>query len=292
MRQAKKVQHSTPIALKKRIRSRFCAGRMESNHLASLVSVKRTADGVARLTIDHAAKANSLSRALMQEIIDALNELARDETLRAVVVTGAGGKAFIGGANVDEMAAVDQAGARNFITLVHRTCDAVRRVPVPTIARIEGYTLGAGLEFAAACDIRIASESSTFAMPEVRLGIPSVVEAVLLPRLIGWGRTRLLLLTGRSIDAAAALAWGLVEEAVPAEQLDAMVDRCLADILASGPQAVRLQKRLIDSWMDQPIDAAITASITEFAAACTGTEKEDRMRAHLEAMRAARRKIE
>jgi enoyl-CoA hydratase/carnithine racemase len=254
-----------------------------------LVAVDRSADGVARLTIDHAAKANSLSRALMTQMIEALSALARDESLRALVVTGAGGRSFIGGANVDEMAAVDQAGAREFITMVHRTCDAVRRIPVPVIARIDGHTLGAGAEFAAACDIRIASDKSTFAMPEVRLGIPSVVEAVLLPRLIGWGRTRLLLLTGRPIDAATALAWGLVEEVVPAMNLDGAVDRCLDDILASGAQAVRLQKKLIDSWMDKPIDAAIAASIGEFAGACANPERAERMRAHL-AERASQKK--
>ncbi len=257
---------------------------------APLVAVTRDPNGVARLTIDHAAKANSLSRALMTQMIEALATLSADESLRALVVTGAGGRAFIGGANVDEMAAVDLEGAREFITLVHRTCDAVRRVPVPTIARIEGYTLGAGLEFAAACDIRIASTGSVFAMPEVRLGIPSVVEAVLLPRLIGWGRTRLLLLTGRSIDASTALAWGLVEEAVPASQLDASVDECLAEILASGPGAVRLQKRLIDSWMDAETDAAIEASIGQFANACAMPERTERMRAHIEERSRAKRK--
>lgn len=258
--------------------------------MASLVSIARGADGIARLTIDNAVKANSLSRLLMTQMIEALGALSADPSLRAVVVTGAGGKAFIGGANVDEMAAVDRNGAREFITLVHRTCDAVRRVPVPTIARIEGYALGAGLEFAAACDVRIASEGSTFAMPEVRLGIPSVVEAVLLPRLIGWGRTRLLLLTGRSIDAKTALAWGLVEEAVPAAMLDAAVDRCLADILASGPLVVRLQKRLIDSWMDAKTDAAISASIEQFAGACAAPERGELMRAHLDERAAQKKK--
>ena len=258
--------------------------------VASLVSVARAENGVARLTIDHAAKANSLSRELMTQMIAALGSLAADQELRALVVTGAGGKSFIGGANVEEMAAVDKEGAREFITLVHRTCDAVRRVPVPTIARIQGHTLGAGLEFAAACDIRIASQGSVFAMPEVRLGIPSVVEAVLLPRLIGWGKTRLLLLTGRSIDASTALDWGLVEEAVPASELDSAVDRCLGEILASGPQAVRLQKKLIDSWMDAGTDAAIAASIGEFVGACAGTERSDRMRAHLEERAAAKKK--
>ena len=254
--------------------------------MVSLVRINRGADNVARVTLDHAAKANSLSRELMTQLIAALKELGADPALRAVVVTGAGGKSFIGGANVDEMASADKEGARDFITLVHRTCDAVRRVPVPTIARIEGHTLGAGLEFAAACDIRIASEGSTFAMPEVRLGIPSVVEAVLLPRLIGSGKTRLLLLTGRSIDAATALSWGLVEEVAPPAGLDAAVDRCVADILASGPQAVRLQKQLIDSWMDGNTDKAIAASIGEFAEACAGTERTELMQAHLAARRA------
>ena len=263
---------------------------MGSSGVGSLVSVVRSADGVARLTIDHAAKANSLSRELMRQLIEALRVLSADGSLRAVVVTGAGGKAFIGGANVDEMAAVDKEGGREFITLVHRTCDAVRRLPVPTIARIHGYTLGAGLEFAAACDIRVASDKSTFAMPEVRLGIPSVVEAVLLPRLIGWGRTRLLLLTGRSIDAATALAWGLVEESVPSAALDATVNRCIEDILACAPGAVRMQKRLIDSWMDQPIDEAIADSIGEFAKACAAPERAARMGAHLEERAAQKKK--
>ena len=258
--------------------------------MTALLRLERQATGVARLTIDHAAKANSLSRELMVQLIDTLHRLTADDSLRALVVTGAGGKSFIGGANVDEMAGVDKEGARDFITLVHRTCDAVRKVPVPTIARIQGHTLGAGLEFAAACDIRIASLGSVFAMPEVRLGIPSVVEAVLLPRLIGGGKTRLLLLTGRSIDAATALDWGLLEEAVEASELDAAVDRCLAEILASGPQAVRVQKKLIDSWMDSNTDAAIAASIGEFAGACAGSERSDLMRAHLEARAAAKKK--
>jgi enoyl-CoA hydratase len=263
---------------------------MGSERVASLVSVSRGTDGVARLTIDHAAKANSFSRTLMQQMVEALQELGRDASLRALVVTGAGGKSFIGGANVGEMAAVDsREAAREFITLVHQTCDAVRRVPFPTIARIQGHTLGAGLEFAAACDIRIASEESAFAMPEVRLGIPSVVEAVLLPRLIGWGRTRLLLLTGRSIDAATALSWGLVEEVTPAAGLDAAVDRCVSEILASGPNAVRVQKKLVDSWMDRATDASIAASIDEFAGACANPERAERMQAHLAARLAAKK---
>ena len=129
-----------------------------------------------------------------------------------------------------------------FITLVHRTCDCLRELPVPVIARVNGYALGAGLEVAAACDLRVASSNAVFGMPEVKVGIPSVVEAALLPGLIGWGRTRELLLFGENIDAATALAWGLVEQVVAPAELDAAVEARLDALLSAGPQAVRLQK--------------------------------------------------
>src|SRR5205814_5407868 len=122
-------------------------------------------------------------------------------------------KAFVGGANIDEMAEfAGPAEARNFILKVHACCKAIRDTPVPVIAAINGWCLGAGLEIAAACDLRLAANTARFGMPEVKLGLPSVVEAALLPALIGWGRTRRILMTGETFDAAAALAWGLVDE--------------------------------------------------------------------------------
>src|SRR6478752_6635492 len=139
---------------------------------------------LARLTIDNTAKLNSLNRRLMEEIVEAAGALAADPQLRLVVLTGAGERAFVGGADIGEIAALDRERARSFITAVHRCCDAFRRLPVPVIARIDGYALGAGLELAAACDLRAASDRSLFGMPEVRIGIPSVVEAALLPKLI------------------------------------------------------------------------------------------------------------
>src|SRR6202035_706705 len=134
---------------------------------------------VARVTIDRAAKLNALDRILMAEIIEAMTGLAADPDLRLAGGTGAGG-----GADIDELAALDADSARNFITAVHVCCDAFRHLPVPAIARIDGYALGAGLELAASCDFRIASDRSIFGMPEVRIGIPSVVEAALLPHLV------------------------------------------------------------------------------------------------------------
>src|SRR5580658_10135977 len=187
----------------------------------AVVREQRSEGGfVARITIDRATKLNALDRALMAEIIEAMTELAAEPDLRLAVVTGAGGRAFIGGADIDDLAALDADSARHFITAVHVCCDAFRHLPVPAIARIDGYALGAGLELAAACDFRIASERSQFGMPEVRIGIPSVVEAALLPGLIGPARTRKLLLTGANIDATEALEWGLVDRVVPAGELD------------------------------------------------------------------------
>src|SRR6185437_17069917 len=163
---------------------------------------------VATVTIDNAAKLNCMSQPVRDGFLAAFAELARDDRLRAVVVTGAGGRAFVGGADVRELAALrDEPEAEAFITEVHRCCDAVRRLPVPVIARVRGYVLGAGLELAACCDMRVASSDSHFGMPEVKIGLPSVIEAALLPQLIGWGRARYLVLTGETVAVADTRDW-------------------------------------------------------------------------------------
>jgi enoyl-CoA hydratase/carnithine racemase len=252
------------------------------------LSVQRDARGVATVTIDNPSRLNTLNTAVMSDLVAAVERLADDETLRVVVLRGAGERAFIGGADIDEMAALDPASARRFITLVHRSCDVFRRLPVPVIARIQGYVFGAGVEVAAACDMRIACADAQFGMPEVRLGVPSVVEAALLPQLIGWGRTRQWLLTGDTIDAAIALTWGLVEQVVPADQLDAAVERLVDSILASGPHAVRLQKALITEWEDLPLRAAVQCGIDSFARAWE-TDEPRRMMQHFLDRRHARK---
>ena len=253
------------------------------------VSVRLDARGVARVTIQNAPKLNTLNRATMTALVAAVDRLAGDGALRAVVLSGAGERAFIGGADIAEMAALDAASARDFITLVHRSCDVFRRLPVPAIACIQGWALGAGLEVAAACDLRIAAATARFGMPEVRVGIPSVVEAALLPGLIGWGRTRRLLLTGETIDAATALSWGLVEEVVPPDQLDAAVQKALGGILASGPRAIRLQKALIADWETLPLAAAIRRGVDCFAAAWETDEPRGLMQRFLDYQRQRKR---
>jgi enoyl-CoA hydratase/carnithine racemase len=242
-------------------------------------------DRVARVTVCNVAKLNVIGSALILELTEAFAALSAQAALRAVVLAGEGSRAFIGGADIREMAGLDPESGRAFITLLHGACAAIRACPVPVIARMQGYTLGAGLEIASACDLRIAGAGGNFGMPEVRIGIPSVIEAALLPQLIGWGRTRRLLMTGAMINALQALAWGLVEEVVPDDALDAAVERVLADILACGPNAVRLQKRLIGEWEELSPKAAIERGIDCFAEAWRSEEPRERMRAFLEAKR-------
>lgn len=244
---------------------------------------------LAHLTIDNAAKLNSLNRALMSEILDTVGGLAGDPRLRLAILTGAGERAFVGGADIAEIAALDHTSARSFITMVHRCCDAFRRLPVPVIARIDGWALGAGLELACACDLRVASERSAFGMPEVRVGIPSVVEAALLPKLIGQGRARRLLLTGETIGAAEALAWGLVDIVTPAGGLDDAVDRLAGSILAAGPRTTRLQKSLILEWEELPTATAIARGIDCFVSAFDTDEPARMAGARLAELRSRRR---
>jgi len=256
----------------------------------SVVREQRAEGGfVAQITIDRAAKLNALDRTLMGEIIEAMTALADDPALRLAVVTGAGGRAFIGGADIDELAALDAESARGFITAVHVCCDEFRHLPVPVIARIDGYALGAGLELAAACDFRIASNHSVFGMPEVRIGLPSVVEAALLPALIGPARTRKLLLTGDNIAAEEALAWGLVDRVVPADRLDDAVETLAGSILAAGPHAVRLQKSLILDWEEMHTSAAVDRGIDGFVEAFATDEPHRMTNAARDAMQARRK---
>lgn len=249
----------------------------------------RVGGSVAFVTIDNAARLNVLNSALMGAFVEAFGRLSEAEDLRAVVLTGAGTRAFVGGADVDEMAAIaGPDAARAFITQVHRCCAAVRELPVPVIARINGYVLGAGLELAASCDLRVATSGAVFGMPEVRLGIPSVVEAAVLPMLVGWGRTRAMLLLGETFAAPEAVAMGLIDAMVEPDDLDAAVEHRLIALLAGGPRAIRLQKELIRKWEQSPLAAAIAAGIDTFAAAFESDEPATAMR-RFQAERAARK---
>ena len=241
----------------------------------------REGGSVAYIALDNRAKLNTLDRALMIDFIEKVEALAVREDLRALVLSGAGDKAFIGGANIPEMAALTRDTAEGFITLVHRCCDALRKLPVPAIARIDGYALGAGLEVAVSCDLRVATDRAKFGMLETKVGIPSVVEAALIPRLIGFGRARELLMLGEIIDADTAWRWGLVERVVSPSMLDAEIEKILAALFAAGANAVRIQKKLMQEWEELPASRAIAAGIDAYKRAFATDEPQRMMAAFI-----------
>jgi enoyl-CoA hydratase len=252
---------------------------------------ERPAGVIATVTLDNPHRLNAVSSVLMDALIEAFRRLSENDRLRAAILTGAGAKAFTAGADINEMAKIENSTqARAFITRLHHCCDAIRHLPVPVIARIHGYCFGGGLEIAAACDIRIADETARFGMQEVKIGIPSVIEAALLPTLVGWGRTREMLYLGETFSAAQALSWRLVERVVPAAALDDEVENFLGKLLTSAPRAVRLQKKLIRQWEDLPLSAAIAAGIEAFASAYKSDEPIAAMRDFLTAQKARKQK--
>lgn len=216
---------------------------------------------IATVEIDNSARLNCLSTPQVVRIIGAFETLSEDDDLRAVVLTGAGDKAFIGGADLNELGGLCADSARLFITRLHQACAAIRACPVPVIGRINGFCLGGGLEVAASCDMRVACESAVFGMPEVHMGLPSVIEAALLPGQIGWGKTREILITGETFAATEALAMGFVQKVAPASGLDVAVETWLSAICRAAPAAVRAQKALIDRWERVSIDEGVYAGI-------------------------------
>jgi enoyl-CoA hydratase len=238
----------------------------------------RVRDGIAGIFLNRPEKSNALSSAVLETLLAKIKEAEGSPGLRVVVLAG-NGKAFCGGADVNEMAELTPAAAKKFITRIHKCCDALRKLDVPVVARLHGAAIGAGLELAAACDLRIAAHGTRFAMPEVRLGIPSVVEAALLPRLIGAGRAARLVLTGDAIDAQTALDWGLVEELAAPEALDARVGALLESLAAAERDALAAQKRLLQLWQEAPLAESVTLSIARFARAYASDKPNSRMRA-------------
>jgi enoyl-CoA hydratase/carnithine racemase len=226
--------------------------------------------GVVRCTLDR-PPLNLFEPGLITALRSTFETLAADPTVRLAVVTGAG-RAFTGGMNVRVLHDLDAAGATALITSLHDAIEAVHKAPFPVIAAVNGHALGAGFELAIACDLRIAAAEATFGLPEVRVGVPSVIQAALLPLLIGPARAAELLLTGQTIGAEQALAWGLVNRVVERADLDAAVDSVVSAITACAPGAVRLQKQLIVRWRESDLPSAIRAGIVAFAAAYTTGE--------------------
>jgi enoyl-CoA hydratase/carnithine racemase len=244
-----------------------------------LVGVER-AGGIAWCTLAR-PPLNLFEPALIAALRTAFTALAGEPRVRVAILTGSG-RAFCAGMNVAVLRDLDVAGARALITDLHAAIEAVHHAPFPVIAAVNGASLGAGFELALACDMRVASATAIFGLPEVRVGVPSVIEAALLPGLVGPARAAELLLTGESVDAARARDWGLVNDVVPPEGLRAAAEALAGKILAAGPAAIRLQKELMLRWRYTDLAGAIRAGIDAFAVAYATGEPAEGARAFLE----------
>ncbi len=243
----------------------------------------RPSGRVATVTIDNRRRLNCLASPTILSLTQAFEKLSEDTLLRAIILTGAGDKAFIGGADLKELGAADPDSVRLFITRLHKACLAIRTCPVPVIGRVNGFCLGAGLEVAASCDMRVSSDNAIYGMPEVHMGLPSVIEAALLPGLIGWGKTREILITGETFGAEAALAMGFVQKVVPAAGLDAAVDHWLGLIGRATPKAVRNQKALMNRWERVSVEEGVYAGIDAISEAYTTGEPQAAIKAFFDA---------
>lgn len=236
-----------------------------TDELLLLTTEDRAEGRVATVTFNNPDKRNALGRDGKRRLIDLLGEIGRDDDVRIVVLTGIGDVAFVGGADLAEMTQYGPDDAYRAATVTHLTCQAVRDVPVPVIARINGYCFGFGMELAAACDLRVAVDDAKLGMPETRFGIPSGMEACLLPMLVGWGKARELVLTGHHIDAHEAHRIGFLEKIAPRDGLDDALEEWIASILKCGPIVTRAQKTLVQDWEKLALSDSIEAGIRAFA---------------------------
>ncbi|HJY81665.1 MAG TPA: enoyl-CoA hydratase-related protein [Candidatus Binatia bacterium] len=224
-------------------------------------------DGITTITINRPQRANALNGDTIRELKQAVETTRDMPETRVVVITGAGDRSFVGGADINALASLDVFKAEQFIRAVHEAFRAIREHPAPVIAAINGYALGAGLELMMSCDIAIAADHAQLGMPEVKVGVPSVIECALMPHIIGLMRTRELLLTGDHIDAHEAYRIGLVNQVVPLAELPAAVRRMAQRLASNEPRALFLQKELINRWLNLPMDEAIEAGIKSLAMA-------------------------
>lgn len=233
------------------------------------------------LTITDAGVLNVLSTPVIRGLIQTLSELAENKELHCLVLRGSGSRAFIAGADIKELAVLNAGTGRAFISGLRDLCNAVRHFPVPVIVRLEGHTLGGGLELAMAGDLRIAADNAVVGMPEVKVGIPSVIHAAMMPAQIGTTRAAWLLLTGENISATRAQEWGLINECVPSEKLDERILEVAAGLAEIGPVVLRQQKKLLRRWERMTLDAAVDDSIAEFGEAFKTGEPQHHMNSFL-----------
>jgi|SaaInl4_135m_RNA_FD_contig_21_574903_length_1303_multi_4_in_0_out_0_2 enoyl-CoA hydratase len=239
-------------------------------------------DRVATITLNRPDAHNSLTRLMLEEIEHALGVIEKDDDVIAVVITGAGEKAFCAGIDLEETVNQDGMGARAAGKRIHRTDKAVRMLDKPVIAKVRGLCLGAGLELAVSCDMIIGTEGSRYGLPHMRIGIASIVEAGILPQAIGIFRTKELCFTADFWDGRKAETVGLINHAVPESELDAEVDKLAQKLCGWSPVAMAIQKNIINQWMDTDLQSAIDYSINSISIVFNSEDQKEGMAAFLE----------
>ena len=245
-------------------------------------------DGIATLIVNRPDKLNALNRAVMEEIAGAVSQCESDERIRALLITGAGEKAFIAGADINELAALtpleSEAGAARGQAILRR----LERLRKPTAAAINGFALGGGLELAMSCSVRACSPNARLGQPEVKLGIICGYGGTQrLPRLVGRGRALELLLSGEPVDAAEALRIGLVNFTAPQDEL---IERCkqwLRKALANAPLALALTLEAVDTGLNTGLEEGLRFEAVAFGLAAATEDRSEGMRAFLEKRQAA-----
>ncbi len=239
-------------------------------------------DGIATLSIDGRTHLNLLGPAVFETLRHRVEECGTDETVRAIILRGAGERAFSAGVDLHEMKDLTPLTAEAFIRSLHRAARVLLDVPLPVVAAIQGPCLGGALELALAADIRIAASDAIMGLPEVRVGLPSVIEASLLPPTIGLGRARRMLLTGETIDAAEALRIGLVDEVVAHEKVhDAAIDMA-REFLGMARPVLAAQKDIVAKWLELGEAESAEYTIKTFALGFATPYPHEAMTAFLE----------
>jgi len=239
--------------------------------------------GVALVTVNRPDKLNALSHALVRELDDAFDRIARQPEIRAAILTGSGEKAFVAGADINELAALSPVEAREFALAGQRTFRKLETLHKPSVAAVNGYALGGGLELAMSCTVRFAAENARLGQPEVKLGIiPGYGGTQRLPRLVGRGRALELLLAGEPVTAAEAHRIGLVNAVVPQPELLAYSRAWLAKVLANGPIAVGLVMEAVDVGLDCGLDSGLRFEAAAFGVSASTQDRLEGTRAFLE----------
>jgi len=240
-------------------------------------------DGVAVVTINRPDKLNALNDQVMAELADAAERIATDPAIKGAILTGAGPKSFVAGADISDLA---KQGPFDGKARAMRGQGVLRRFETcgkPVIAAVNGFALGGGCELAMACHIRIASENAKFGQPEVKLGIaPGYGGTQRLPRLVGKGVAMQLILTAEMIDAAEAYRIGLVNKVVPAGELMAESEKMLRGILSMGPLAVRLSMEAIDHGLEMTLDDGLLLEANHFGLLAATQDTKEGLSAFLE----------